>query len=472
MIKEVRLPEISENVDTGDVIKVMVSVGDPIEVDQSVVELETEKAVFEVPSTAAGVVKEILVKAGDTIKVDQVIIKVDTDASAAAGASDSDTDEDSEEDEEDEAAASEETEEDTRKKKAPAKGAPASEGSEEKKSPAKTEPAKKSAPEKPEKREKPESKTPARGASTAPRPTASPARPAVERRSGDDRRSAPASPTLRRLARELGVDIDHVTGSGPGGRILKDDLTSYARNVVSGASATVPKNSATEVTENTKWGPVVREPMSKVRQVTARVMTEAWTTIPQVTQYDKVDITEMEEIRKQYSKRLEAQGHKLTMTAILLKVAASALKVFPQFNASIDMEKEEVLYKRHYHIGVAVDTDKGLLVPVVRAVDKKNISELSEELNSLAERARARKLTPEEMEGGTFTISNLGVAILGVARARVEPVYASSNEFEPRLMLPLCVTYDHRIIDGADGARFLRWMVQALEEPLLMALEG
>lgn len=472
MIKEVRLPEISENVESGDVIKVLVAVGDSIKVDQPVVELETDKAVLEVPSPYAGKVTEVLAKKGDTIAIDQVIIRVDTDASAGddAGSARSET-QATKASRKKEAPAKVETRSEAPRKPVEADEAETDEAEEED-----TEPTK--APE------------PRRTPGKQPAPAAAASlgtSQQSERRSGGDRRTAPASPTLRRLARELGVDLDNVTGSGPGGRILKDDLTSHARNVVAGASATVRRSTADEVTENTKWGPVVRETMSRVRQVTARTMSEAWTTIPHVTQFDKVDITEMEEIRKQYSKRLEATGGKLTMTAILLKVASSALKVFPQFNASIDMEKNEITYKRHYHIGVAVDTDRGLLVPVVRSVDKKNITELSHELNTLAERARDKKLTPEEMDGGTFTISNLGgiggtnfspivyppqVAILGVARARVEPVYTTSNHFEPRMMLPICVSYDHRVIDGADAARFLRWMVQALEEPLLMALEG
>ena len=445
MIKEVRLPEISENVNTGDVIKVLVSVGDSVEVDQPLVELETEKAVFEVPSTEAGVISEILVSAGDTIEVNQAIVKIDT-AGTAAGAAKTEV---------------KKARKDRRKRK--------------KKTAKEPEPAAVS-----------EASSP-----TAAQEPAPPSRPAEAVSSpamtvGTARDPAPASPSLRRLARELGVDISQVHGSGPGGRILRDDLTNYARNVVAGASATVPKSSATDVTENTKWGPIVREPMSKIRQVTARTMGQAWTTIPHVTQYDKVDITEMEEIRKQYSKRMEETGGKLTMTAILLKVAASALKVYPQFNASVDLEQQQIVYRRYYHIGVAVDTDRGLLVPVIRAVDKKNITELSLELNKAAERARNKKLTPDEMEGGTFTISNLGgiggtnfspiiyppqVAILGVARARIEPVWVA-DKFEPRMILPLSVSYDHRIIDGADAARFLRWIVQALEEPLLLALEG
>jgi pyruvate dehydrogenase E2 component (dihydrolipoamide acetyltransferase) len=443
MIKEIRLPEISENVESGDVIKLLVSVGDMIDIDQPVVELETEKAVLEVPSPFKGRVTEILVDVGDTIQIDQPIIRIDTEDIDGVAA------------------------------KATAAGAAA----DDEPSPVSaTEPAPQPVVEAPTESVAP--RAPAEPAATP----APPPQPAPAKRG----ETAPASPSLRRLARELGVDITQVRGSGPGGRILKDDLKSYARAVVSGASLTTARTSPTEVTENTKWGPVLRQPMSKVRKITARTMSEAWTSIPHVTQYDKVDITKIEEIRKRYTKKMQKSGGKLTLTAIVLKVAASALKVFPQFNASIDMETEEVVYKRYYHIGVAVDTDRGLLVPVIRAVDKKNINELSHELNDIAERARNKKITPDEMEGGTFTISNLGgiggtnfspivyapqVAILGVARGRLEPVY-HNDQFEPRLMLPISVSYDHRIIDGADGARFLHWIVQALEEPLLLALEG
>jgi len=462
MIQEVRLPEISDDVTSGDVIKVLVSVGDVVEVDQPLVELETDKAVLEVPSPMAGRITEVLIKAGDTIEIDQVMFKVDADATAPAAETSAAESEDAGRDEvaavETSVAESEEVAADDDEDEAP-------------ETQAEMEPEEAPAP-------------PPRSRPAA-RPTPAPATSAAAT-SEQPAKSAPASPSLRRLARELGVDLGRVRGSGPGGRILKDDLTAYARQVVAGAQAPGALQPGDDVTESTKWGPVAREAMSKVRQITARTMTNAWTTIPHVTQFDKVDITEMEAIRKQYSKRLEAGGGKLTMTAILLKVAASALKVFPQFNASLDIENQQVIYKRYYHIGVAVDTDRGLLVPVIRQVDKKNINELSRELNDIAERARNKKITPEELDGGTFTISNLGgiggtnfspivyppqVAILGVSRAAIEPVF-HEGKFEPRLMLPLSVSYDHRIIDGADGARFLRWIVQALEEPLMLALEG
>lgn len=443
MIKEVRLPEIAENVESGDVIKVLVSVGDVVNVDQPLVELETEKAVLEVPSPFKGKVTEVLVAPGDTIKIGGVIVRIEIEV-ATAGPS----------------------------KRPAVSPEPGGRGPSVAREPAPAPRETKTATAEPmQTATKPQEIT---------RTKAEPATPAAPQE------TAPASPSLRRLARELGVDIHDVYGSGPGGRILKDDLKSHARGVVTGAAAREPRSSATDVTENTKWGPVVREPMSKVRQVTARTMTEAWTTIPHVTQFDTVDITEVEEIRKQYSKKVETASGKLTLTAIVLKVTASALKVFPQFNAGINVATNEIIYKRYYHIGVAVDTDRGLLVPVLRAVDKKNIVELSQELNTLAERARNKKITLEEMEGGSFTISNLGgiggtnfspiiyppqVAILGVARARLEPVYRG-KQFEPRMMLPIAVSYDHRLIDGADGARFLRWIAEALEEPLLLALEG
>jgi len=215
-------------------------------------------------------------------------------------------------------------------------------------------------------------------------------------------------------------------------------------------------------------------------------MARAWSTIPHVTQCDKADITALEELRKKYSKRVEAGGGKLTITAIALKVAAAALKVFPHFNASVDIPNEQVIYKKYVNIGIAVDTEFGLLVPVIRDVDRKNIVQIAADLAQVAEKAKARKLAPEEMQGGCFTISNLGgiggtyftpivnapeVAILGISRSVTEPVFVD-GEFEPRLMMPLSLSYDHRVIDGADGIRFLRWIVEALEQPFVLSLEG
>jgi pyruvate dehydrogenase E2 component (dihydrolipoamide acetyltransferase) len=234
-----------------------------------------------------------------------------------------------------------------------------------------------------------------------------------------------------------------------------------------------------------KWGAVERQPMSNVRRKTAEHLSQSWVA-PHVTNHDLADITDLEALRKRYGGKAEAAGGKLTMTAIALKVVAGALKVFPQFNASVDMEKDEIVLKKYIHIGVAVDTERGLLVPVIRDVDRKNIVELSVELSVMAEKARNRKLGLEDMQGGSFTITNLGgiggtaftpivnwpeVAILGISRGRKEPVFVD-GQFVPRLMLPLSLSYDHRLIDGADAARFLRWLAEAFENPFLLSLEG
>ncbi|MGH7807932.1 MAG: 2-oxo acid dehydrogenase subunit E2, partial [Thermodesulfobacteriota bacterium] len=304
----------------------------------------------------------------------------------------------------------------------------------------------------------------------------------------------PAAPSVRRLAREIGVEIAEVPGSGPGGRITEEDVKNYARMIITRKQdlsaevhgAQTASKSQPPLPDFTKWGEIERRPMSNVRRKTAQVMTSAWNTIPHVTQNDKADITNLEKLRKSFGKKAEDVGGKLTVTAILLKIVASALKVFPHFNTSVDMDNEEIIHKNYYHIGVAVDTDRGLFVPVIRDVDKKNVIELSVELVEMSEKARSKKITLEEMKGGTFTISNQGsiggiyfspiinwpeVAILGVSRAHIEPVFVD-GKFEPRLMLPFSLSHDHRVIDGADAVRFLRWVVESLEEPFKLLVEG
>jgi len=299
---------------------------------------------------------------------------------------------------------------------------------------------------------------------------------------------AAASPSVRRLAREVGVDISEVAGSGAGGRISIEDIKNHAQRLLTDTSRyrVAAEPLAVALPDFTRWGEVEREPMSSVRRATADHMAQAWSTIPHVTQHAKADITALEDLRKRYTVRTEAAGGKLTVTAIVLKVVATALKLFPQFNASLDMARQEIVYKRFYYIGVAVDTDRGLLVPVIRDVDQKSLVQLSVELTEVAEKARSKKITLAEMQGGTFTITNLGgiggshfspiinapeVAILGLARSGIEPQYID-GQFVPRLMLPLSLSYDHRLIDGADGARFIRWVVEALEQPFLLSLEG
>jgi pyruvate dehydrogenase E2 component (dihydrolipoamide acetyltransferase) len=252
------------------------------------------------------------------------------------------------------------------------------------------------------------------------------------------------------------------------------------------AAHAAPHSATEPLPDFTRWGEVERQDMTSIRRRTAERMAHAWATIPHVTQFDKADVSELEKMRKQFGKRVEAAGGKLTVTAILVKIIAHALQKFPQFNASVDMANGQLVYKKYYHIGIAVDTDRGLLVPVIRDADKKNITEIAVELTELGEKARARKATLDDMQGGTFTITNLGgiggtnftpivnspeVAILGVARTHVEPVYID-GQFQPRSMLPLALSYDHRIIDGADAARFARWVAEAIEQPFLLFMEG
>jgi len=306
---------------------------------------------------------------------------------------------------------------------------------------------------------------------------------------------APAAPSVRRMARELGVDINDVAGSGAGGRISADDVKAHVNRLVGGAVATggVPSE---PLPDFSRWGEVERQPMRAVRRKTAQHVTAAWSSIPHVTQFDVADITGLEELRHRFSKHAEEAGGNLTVTSIAVKVVAAALKVFPQFNASIDMASQEIILKKYVNIGVAVDTDRGLLVPVIRDADTKNIEQLSVELSQLADKARTRKLTLDEMQGGCFTITNLGgiggtaftpivnspeVAILGISRATMQPVFKRHRSttaghddggFVPRLMLPLSLAYDHRVIDGADGIRFLRWVAEALKQPFLLALQG
>jgi pyruvate dehydrogenase E2 component (dihydrolipoamide acetyltransferase) len=293
--------------------------------------------------------------------------------------------------------------------------------------------------------------------------------------------AAPAAPSVRRLARELGVDIRRVAGSGPAGRISVDDVQAFVRNAMAGG---VPAGAPSSLPDFSKWGEVERKPMSNIRRKTAEHLTHAWNAIPHVTQHDKADITTLEALRKQYSPQAEKAGGKLTMTAIALKIVAAALAKFPQFNSSIDIARNEIVYKKSIHVGVAADTERGLLVPVIRDVDRKGIIQLAAELGAASDKARGGKLSLDDMQGGGFTITNLGgiggtsftpivnwpeVAILGISRGAREPVYAD-GAFEPRLMLPLSLSYDHRVIDGADAARFLRWVAEAFEQPFVMSL--
>lgn len=459
MATEFRLPELGENVEAGDVLKILIAVGDTVSQDQAVLELETDKATIEVPSPVSGTVKTVHVKEGEKLKVGGLILTVEEGAATNAIRKDQ---------------AEAERKAQAAEKVLAEEAAPSSGKAGEPVTSPKAE-------REPEHVIPTTLSSPVAVAETRPEPRteAQPATPHV---------AAPATPSVRRLARELGVDINDVPGSGPRGRISDEDVRTYVKTRLTRPSPTQPGAISTvaALPDFSKWGEIERQPMRSVRRKTAEHLSHAWATIPHVTHYDKADITELEPLRVKHGAKVEAAGGKLTMSAIAVKVVASALKVFPEFATSVDLAREEIIYKKYVHIGVAVDTDRGLLVPVIRDVDKKNILDVSVELAQLAERARSRKITLEEMAGGVFTISNLGgiggthfspivnspeVAILGIARARMEPVFLAGM-FQPRLMLPLSLSYDHRMIDGAHAARFLRWVVEALEQPFLLSLEG
>ena len=330
--------------------------------------------------------------------------------------------------------------------------------------------------------ERPEA--PAPKAEEAPRPAPKEAPPAPQE-APSERRLIPAAPSIRRLARELGVDLTRLRGTGLAGRITEEDVR-RAAGLGEAAPAALPAAPAPRLPDFTKWGPVRREPMSGVRKATVRSMSQAWAQVPMVTHFDEADVTELEALRKQYAKKAEEKGFRLTLTAFLLKALALTLKAFPKFNASLDVEAQEIVYKDYIHIGVAVDTPHGLLVPVIRDVDRKGVLRLAEELQEISQRARERKLSPEEMQGATFSLSNLGgiggtgftpivnwpeVAILGVSRSQMKPLWDPGKEaFVPRLVMPFSLTYDHRLIDGADAARFCRHLAGILEDPLGLAL--
>ncbi len=292
----------------------------------------------------------------------------------------------------------------------------------------------------------------------------------------------PAGPATRRLARELGVDLRRVTGTAPRGRVSQEDVQAFVRQLTTAPAGGGGVLQAPPLPQFEKWGAVERQPLTSLRRTIAERLSLSWNLIPHVTQHDLADVTDLEAFRKQQ----DGKGPKLTVTAFALKAAAIALKQFPHFNASLDLAGNQLVYKRYYHLGVAVDTDRGLVVPVLRDVDKKSVHELAQELGEVAARARDKKLTGDDMSGGTFTITNLGgiggtsftpivnypeVAILGMSRSRLQPV-ERHGAIVPRLLLPLSLSYDHRVIDGADAARFTRRLAEMLENPLVMLLHA
>ncbi len=474
MKKEIKVPEVSEGVTEGTVVDLAVAVGDQVDEDQTLLEFETDKAVIAIPSPQAGKVAEIKVSEGDTVNVGAVILLLDVADADSEETVDSEESEDAEEDSKDEQETAE-----------PEKAEPETEEESKDEQEDKQKASK-------EKKEQPSEDQDEKKSSEKAAEESSEVDLTTVRR-GD--RVAPAAPSVRRLARDLGVDIYQVQGSGPGGRISAEDVRLFVKTtmqrITGGGSVPTAHgefaglHAQRPLPDFSRWGEISREPLSRIRELTADAMSYAWSTIPMVTQYDNAHVTEIEAYRQEYNRRA-INENRLTMTAIMVKVCAAALRAFPRFNSSLDLASKELILKEYIHVGVAVDTEVGLLVPVIRDADQKGIEQLALELNDLAEKTRERKIAPDAMEGGTFTISNLGgiggtsftpivyapqVAILGISSASLQPEW-DGDQFTPQLMMPLSLTYDHRVIDGADGARFLRWICDALENPLQLVMKG
>lgn len=447
MPKEFKLPDLGEGIHEGEIVDVLVAVGDRVEDGQPIMVIETDKATTEIPAPVTGTVKEIRVKPGDTVKVGQILMTFTVEGEEAKGIK---------KDAAKEPEAAREADRQLRE---------VEEAKREGKSPSP-----------PREGKRPE----------ATRPAGAPA---------EGEGPVPAAPSTRRLARELGVDLRQVPPSGPGGRVTSEDVREFAergqRPTEQPKPAVEPKEAAEPfappkapaLPDFSKWGPVERVALRSIRRATARNMALAWSQIPHVSHSDVADITELEAFRRKHKAEIQSEGGALSLTVFVLKAAVAALKMYPRFNASLDMESGEIILKHYYHIAVAVDTDRGLLVPVIRDVDRKSITELSKELNDLAQRTRDGKAERDEMIGGSFTITNIGalggtgfapiinypqVAILGMAKARLQPTVRGdldNYKIVPRLMLPLVMAFDHRIVDGADAARFLNVIIGALQDP-------
>jgi len=457
---EIKIPEISENVESGLIASVLVSKGDRVEKDQSLVEVETDKATTDIPSTHSGTVEEIKVEEGDEVKVSQVIMILSVEEGEDEG-EDSKKDQDQgdreeKDQKEDQEEGQEEDQEDQEEDQ--------EEGQEEDQ-------------EEDQEEEEPEEK-----------PSQQQKSGESKKGSGESAETIAATPLVKRIAREEGIDLKGISGTGPQGRITRSDLQSVISEKEKdeaqdqGAKRADQSDQKDRETERADDQRETREKMSTIRRLTAERMQESWQEIPHVTQFDQADITALEEFRQQQKSAIEKAGGKLTVTALLLKFTSFALQRFPRFNASLDEKAREIIYKHGIHIGVAVDTDRGLMVPVIREVNRKSLSDIARELNEIAEKARNKKISPDELQGGTFTVSNLGgiggtaftpivyapqVAILGVSQSRYQPVYFEEG-LQKRLIMPLSLSYDHRVIDGAEGARFLDWICRALENPFAM----
>jgi len=435
---EFKVPPLGEGVSSADVAEVLVSEGDMIAADQPVMELETEKAVVELPCTYPGKIKKIHVQAGATVKVGDTVLTIETTSKIGAEGS---------------------------KKPASNKAA---------------EPApSRSAPPAPKNPE------PVR----APAPSQVPARQSQPAPAREEGKPVPAAPSTRRLARQLGVDLQFVKGTGRGGRIVQEDVQNFVRErlqqsnlparMETGGGLMAGSLAPPPLPDFSRFGPIEREKMNKIARTAAENLTVSWNVIPHVTQHDRVDITELEAARKRFVSGIGKNGPKVTMTAIVMKALAKCLQAYPKFNSSLDPETNEIVYKKYYNIGCAVDTPNGLLVPVVRDCDRKSILEIAVAISDLAEKARDRKLPVADMQGATCTVTNLGgiggvaftpivnypeVCILGMCRGQQELRLANGN-VEERLILPLSLSYDHRVINGADAARFVVALANLLSDP-------
>jgi pyruvate dehydrogenase E2 component (dihydrolipoamide acetyltransferase) len=456
MAIEFKLPSLGQGVDSADVGAILVAEGDTIAADQEVIEIETEKAVVPLPCPHAGKVVKLHVKPGDKVTEGKTLLTLEPVGAAVAAS-------------------------------APPPAAP---------KPVAPEPASAVAAPAPPKAEtpkpapavvlEPEPIKPASPAAAEPAPTtAAPTTP--DARADDGVPPPPAGPATRRLARELGVDLRRVSGTGPGGRITPEDVQSFVRTLTTGTTAPVANHRAIAtppLPDFSQFGPIERQPLSKLGRTSAANLSLAWRVVPHVTQHELVDITELEASRKRFAHSENAP--KVTMTVLAMKAIVPALKVFPQFNSSFDAATGEVVLKRYFHIGVAVDTEHGLVVPVIRNVDQKTVLALAAELADLSQRARSRRLTVDQMQGGGFTITNLGgiggsfftpivnypeVAILGMSRATQQYV-VKNGQPEVRLMLPLSLSYDHRVINGADAARFIVKLAGLLSDPFQLMSEA
>src|SRR5262245_48539145 len=423
---DVKLPQLAEGVESGTVVTILVSEGQEIKKDQSFMELETQKAVGSIPAPVSGVVTKIHVKQGMEVSIGQLLISIDTGGGAT------------------------------------------------------TSPA-------PTKSTQTDGTARTNTLAAPARLQAVPAPPVTDDYHYESKSGSlpPAPPAIRRIARELDIDLSRVRGSEAGGRITMSDLRAYIQRLQqlahqgSAATTIAPPSSAatTEAIDFSKWGPVRREKMSPLRRTVSRRMTDSWTTIPKINQFADADITALLALRKKHAAAFEKNGGRLTLTAFLLFVLGRVLKKFPRANSSIDEAALEIIYKDYFHVGIAVDTEGGLIVPVLRDVDRKTLLQLSTELRALAEKTRQRKVSVEDLQGGTFTISNQGaiggsyftpiiyapqVAILGVGQGQEKPV-AIDGKIAIRTILPLCLAYDHRVLDGADAVRFLKEIIAGLE---------